>query len=158
MEKAPGSIPVTAGRRNRTFGPSKLGFNGAVRQNFSWKIDSFRVFSVGEIYGPKGGSRRFLRQPHHVPAWPDLIMGQPTCRASPILIQTPIEMSFQSRSYDRKFSATFATRLFPFEVVFGSVHGDLQKVSVETDSCESESNSNKSLFCVLVNFQLIPTH
>ena len=121
-----GHFPVPAGCRNRDFCPPKLVLDGGGGRSRSLRNPSgVRVFSAGAIYGPKGSSRRSPRPPHVASARPDLNLGQPTCRASPVRIRPPMEMNLLYKTCGGKFPATFATRLFSFDVVFRPERDDL---------------------------------
>ena len=126
MKMAPGAIPRLGRVPERSFYPPNLDFGAAAARNFSGSlVNIFRVYSAGAIYGRKGSSRRFPRRSRHTSARPDFNLGQPTCRASPGLIRTPIETNFIFKNNSRKFPATSAVKLFPFNVVLKPVRRHL---------------------------------
>ena len=93
MKIAPWAIPRPGRVPERSFCPPNLDFGAAAARNFSGSLVNIsRVYSAGAIYGRKGSSRRFPRRSRHTSARPDFNLGQPTCRASPDLIRTPIEL------------------------------------------------------------------
>ena len=123
-----GQFPVPARYRNRTFWPPKRSFVAAEHGDvFGSFVNCVRVYSAGAIYGPKGSFRRFPRPPHVASARPDLNLGQPTCRASPGGIRTPMEMNLLYKTCGEKFPATVATRIFPFDVVFRTERDNIWK-------------------------------
>ena len=122
MKMAPGAIPRPGRVPERSFCPPNLDFGAAAARNFSGSlVNIFRVYSAGAIYGRKGSSRRFPRRSRHTSARSDFNLGQPTCRASSGLIRTPIETNFLSKNNSRKFPATSAVKLFPFDIVLKPV-------------------------------------
>ena len=126
MKMAPGAIPRPGRVPERSFCPPNLDFGAAAARNFSGSlVNIFRVYSAGAIYSRKGSSSRFPRRSRHTSARPDFNLGQPTCRASPGLIRTPIETNFLSKNSIRKFPATSTVNFFPFDVVLNPVRRHL---------------------------------
>ena len=123
-----GSIPVTAGCRNRTFWLPKRSFVAAEHGDvFGSFVNCVRVYSAGAIYGPKGSFRRSPRQPHVASARVRVFLAEPTCRACTGRIRTRMEMNLLYKTCGGKFPGNFATRLFPFDVVFRPERDDLWK-------------------------------
>ena len=119
-----GSGGNSPSRQGAGTGPSdpRAAEHGDVFRSF---VNCVRVYCAEAIYGPKGSFRRFPRPPHLASARPDLDLGQPTCRACTVRIRTRMEMNHLYKTCGGKFPATFATRLFPFDVVFRPERDDL---------------------------------